>query len=215
MAPEQRLEQTRATVDSLIAAGAKQIVIADNSPGTWFAERAGILSPARVVHLQHPPIRNKGVGELWMMLSIVESLPDDEPILKVSGRYCVGRRTQLSIAGDDEVVGKVCREGRLHSLSTRAYLLRDRSVALRFWARSLDEIYAQTSRIVGLRSFIRIVRNSLQPGSDDLHYSDPNTISLEQAAYNAICHLGLKLKAVDNLDLAGKLGSYTNHEVKE
>lgn len=215
LAPEVRLEQTRATVDSLIAAGAREIVIADNSPGTWFSERAGIMSPARVVHLQQPAIRNKGIGELWLMQSILASLPEDEPILKISGRYCIGKGPTLSIAGDEDLVGKIYREGRSHSLSTRAYLLRNRAVAARFWNRSLDEIYAQSSRVVGLRSFMRIMRNSIRPRADDLSYSDPNTISLEMASYNAIRHLGLRLRAVENLGLEGRLGSYTNHEVRE
>ncbi|HEY1765704.1 MAG TPA: hypothetical protein VGF85_12330 [Opitutaceae bacterium] len=213
--PELRLEQTRATVDSLIAAGAREIVVADNSSGTWFQERAAVLSPARVIHLQQPPIRNKGIGEIWLMQSIVGSLPRDEPILKISGRYCIGRGSDLSITGDEEVVGKLYPEGRRFSLSTRAYLLRNRDVAERYWSRCLDEIYAQSSRVVGLRSFMRIIRNSVRPEADGLSYSDPNTISLEVASYNAIRHLRLKLRAVENLGVEGRLGSYTNHDVKE
>jgi hypothetical protein len=76
-------------------------------------------------------------------------------------------------------------------------------------------MYAQPSRIVGARSLLRIVGNSLRPESDAYPYSDPNTISLEHAAYRAIRNLGLKLRAVDTLGVEGNYGSFTNEAVNE
>jgi|SRR5580658_42480 hypothetical protein len=215
LSPELRLEQTRATVASLVARGVTEIIIADNSPGAWLRDRAVELEPARILHLSHPPMRNKGIGELWLLLGALESLPEAKPILKISGRYKIGPETELVLREGDDIAAKVQGDGSTGEISTRCYLLRDRSVAARLWERSLDEVYAERSRIVGPRSLIRIIRNSIRPGGDNFSYADPNTISLEQASLRAIRHLGLRLRSVANLGVEGTLGSWTNPLVKE
>jgi hypothetical protein len=215
LSPETRLEQTRGTVDSLLAAGISEIVVADNSPSRWLQERAASLAPARVVSLRQPPVRNKGIGELWLLLGCLEELPEDQPIMKISGRYRVGPKTELALRADDDVAAKVFGGSSSEEISTRCYLVRNRAVAGRLWGRTLDEMYAERSRIVGPRSLVRIVRNSLNPGADGFPYSDPNTISIEQAALVAIRRLGLRLNAVGNLDVEGTLGSWINPNVKE
>jgi hypothetical protein len=215
LSPEVRLEQTQATVASLVAFGAKEIFIADNSPGTWLRDKAAALAPAHVVHFDQPPIRNKGIGELWLMLGVLASLPENRPILKISGRYKIGAETELALQDGDDIAAKIHRSGPSGEISTRCYLLRHKSVAERFWQRSLDELYAERSRIVGPRSLLRIVRNSMRPSGDDFPYSDPNSLSLEQASLRAIRHLRLQLRAVGNLGVEGTLGSWTNPLVKE
>jgi hypothetical protein len=215
LSPEVRLEQTRGTVDSLVARGITEILIADNSPGTWLRDRAASLAPARVLCQRQPPVRNKGIGELWLLLGSLDELPADQPILKISGRYRLGAHGDLSLRGDDDIAARVYKKGKLGEISTRCYLVRNRAVAALLWERALDEMYAERSRIMGPRSLLRIIRNSLRPGEDAFHYSDPNTISVEQAAYVAIRRLGLSLRPVDNLDIEGTLGSWTNPTVKE
>jgi hypothetical protein len=215
LSPEVRLEQTRGTVASLVALGAKEIVISDNSPGDWLRERAAVLAPARVLHLNQPPIRNKGIGELWLLLGALDALRDDQPILKISGRYRVGAATELSLREGDDVAAKVQGEGPSAEISTRCYLVRNKKVAVGLWERSLDELYAERSRIVGPRSLLRIIRNSLNPLGDDFHYADPNSLSVEQASMRAIRRLGLRLRPVANLDVEGTLGSWTNPLVRE
>src|SRR5665213_2786107 len=121
LSPEVRLEQTRGTVASLVALGATEIIISDNSPGDWLRERAAALAPARVLFLSQPPIRNKGIGELWLLLGALDALTDAQPILKISGRYRVGARTELSLRENDDVAAKAQGEGNLAEISTRCY----------------------------------------------------------------------------------------------
>jgi len=211
--PEQRLEQTRETVASLVALGVSEIFIADNSAGGWLRGREAALAPARVLHFDQPPIRNKGIGEMWLLLGALPTLPENTPILKISGRYRVGRDTGLALEGAD-VAAKIYAEGRRREISTRCYLVRDRAVATRLWTRTLDEIFAASSHIVGPRSLLRIVQNSLRPASDTFPYSDPPG-SVETAAYRAIQHLGLRLRPVEHLAVEGILGSWINPPVKE
>jgi hypothetical protein len=215
LSPEIRLEQTRGTVESLLAIGVREIVIADNSPGTWLQERVASLAPARVVTFRQPPVRNKGIGELWLLLGCVDELPEDEQIMKISGRYRVGGKTELALRDEDDVAAKVFGANSSEEISTRCYLLRNRAVAARLWGRALDEMYAERSRIVGPRSLLRIVRNSVNPQADSFPYSDPNTKSLERATLVAIRHLRLRLRAVGNLDVEGTLGSWINPAIKE
>jgi hypothetical protein len=215
LSPEVRLEQTRGTVASLVALGAREIIIADNSPGEWLRDRSSVLSPARVISMVQPPIRNKGIGELWLLLGALEALAENEPILKISGRYRVGPATQLVLRETDDVVAKVYHPGGSAEISTRCYLMRDKAVASALWARSLDELYAQPSRIVGPRSLIRIIGNSIRPSRDDFRYSDPGTSSVERAALRAIRHLSLRLRPVDNLDVEGIMGGPGNPQIRE
>ncbi|HEY5227553.1 MAG TPA: hypothetical protein VIJ19_03375 [Opitutaceae bacterium] len=215
LTPETRLDQTRATVASLVALGAKQIVISDNSAGDWLRDRAAELHPAKVLHMDQPPVRNKGIGELWLLLGALDALEAGAPILKISGRYTVGPKTELTQGPEADVVGKASGEGLAAEISTRCYLLRDKAIAARLWGRAIDEIYAERSRIVGPRSLIRIIRNSVRPRDDSFPYSDPNTLSLEQATQRAVRHLGLRFRAVANMDVEGTLGSWTNPLIKE
>ena len=215
LSPQTRLEQTRGTVDLLLALGATQIIIADNSPGEWLRGHAGILAPARVLCLSQPPIRNKGIGEMWLLAAALGELPENEPIMKISGRYRVGVGTGLRLGAADDIAARVYRRGSSQEISTRCYLMRDRGVASRFWERTLDEMYAERSRIAGPRSLVRIVRNSIRPDQDAFHYSDPNTLSVERAAFKAIRGLGLRLKPVEDLGVEGTLGSWTNPDIRE
>ena len=214
LTPEVRLEHTQATIASLVALGVREILITDNSAGTWLRDRAAALAPARLLSFSQPPLCNKGLGEMWLLLGALPSLPEDEPILKISGRYCVGRDTELRLRDGDDVAGKVYGEGRGRTLSTRCYLLRNRDVATRLWERTLDEMYAQVARVHGPRSFWRILKNSLTPAGDHYRYSDPHT-AVETAIYQAIQHLGLKINAVEHLAVEGILGKWDNSVIKE
>lgn len=215
LSPQIRLEQTRETVGSLVAFGAERIIIVDNSPGSWLRDKAPFLSPAQIICFEQPPVRNKGIGELWLLLGALESIPDGQPIIKISGRYRIGAESELILREGDDIVAKIHHGGPSGEISTRCYLMRDKSVAARFWQRSLDEVYAERSRIVGPRSLLRILKNSFHPLEDGFPYSDPNTLSLEQASLRAIRHLRLRFRPVSNLGVEGTLGSWTNPQVKE
>ncbi len=214
LTPEVRLEHTKGTIASLVALGVREIFVADNSASPWPRDHTAAFAPARTLFYSQPPIRNKGIGEMWLLLAALPSLPENEPILKISGRYRVGQDTGLKLRDGDDVAGKVYLHRRERSLSTRCYLMRNRAVATRLWERALDEMYAEAARIHGPRSFWRILQSSLFPANDHLRYSDPNT-ALETAIYRAITHLPLRLNAVEHLAVDGVLGKWDNAIIKE
>jgi hypothetical protein len=209
----QRLEHTRGTIASLVAAGVRDILVADNSPGSWLRDRVVELQPARVLHFDQPPVRNKGLGELWLLLGALPHLPADQPILKLSGRYRLAPDSPLLAAPAADVTVRVYGDHQ-REISTRAYVLRDRAVAERAWSRMLDELYAAQARIVGPRSLLRLLRSSLRPDTDNYPYADP-PLPIEIAAWRAIRHLGLSLHALDHLGVEGTLGSWNNPDLKE
>ena len=214
LTPEVRLTHTQGTIASLVTLGVREIFVADNSPTSWLRDRAADLAPARVLSFNQPPIRNKGLGEMWLLLSALESLPENEPIMKISGRYRVGPETQLKLREGDDVAGKVYPQGRDHVLSTRCYLMRNRNVATRLWERTLDELYADAARIHGPRSLWRLLQNSLRPDRDLLRYSDPS-LSVETAIHRAIRHLSLRINSVEHLAVEGVLGKWDNAVIRE
>lgn len=210
----ERLTHTRETVASLVAAGVSDILIADNSPGGLEPAWHAALAPARLHSFPAPPFRNKGIGEMWLLLSALPLLPADRPILKLSGRYRVAPDSPLLAEPSADVTGRAYGSGRRAELSTRAYVLRDRSVAERLWPRTLDEIYARSARIAGPRSLLRLLAASLRPARDDHIYSDPPG-SVELAIRDAIRHLGLSLRACEKIHVDGILGSWINPPVAE
>ncbi len=81
--------------------------------------------------------------------------------MKISGRYRVGPKTELALRADDDVAAKVFGGSSSEEISTRLLSgAQPSAVASRLWGRTLDEMYAERSRIVGPRSLVRIVRNS-------------------------------------------------------
>lgn len=212
--PEERLGHTRDTVASLRAAGINDIIIADNSAGGWRENWTRSLEPARVLHFDHHPFRNKGIGEIWLLRAALEQLPAGTPVMKISGRYRIGPKSPLLAPPKADVVARVYQHGGRREISTRCYVLRDRAVAERLWPRTLDEIYAQQFRIVGPRSLLGYFRRLLLPPKDSDRSGDPPA-SVEIATYDAIKHLGLSLTAVSHLDVEGILGSWVNPEVAE
>jgi hypothetical protein len=212
--PEERLEHTRGTVASLVAAGISDILIVDNSTGGWREAWTQPLEPARILHCNHPPFRNKGIGEMWLLLAALEHLPAGVPLMKISGRYRIGPKSPLLAPPGTDVVARVYQHGNRREISTRCYVLRDRSVAERLWPRTLDEIYAQQFRIVGPRSLLQFFRRVLSRSAGAQSHGDPPA-AVELAAYDALKSLGLSLTAVDHLDVEGILGSWINPAVKE
>ena len=210
---EQRLQQTRATVASLVAVGAREIVVADNSAERWLAGSEADLWPARVLRLSTPQFRNKGISELFLLRSALPVLPDGEPILKLSGRYRLTRDPSQELSGED-VVGRVERRRRQWLLSTRCYAVRDRATYARLLDLGLRELYAQATRIVGPRSLLRIIRNSLQPDGDEYPYDDP-PVSIE-SVFGVLMRRGrFRFRALERLGVEGVLGHPTATPISE
>ncbi len=205
--PDERLEQTRASIQSLLELGLTEIHVADNSGANWRDYMDSALTPARVHRCSQYPYRNLGISELQMLLALLPALPVDRPIIKLSGRYRLKRRLDLEL-GADELVVREWRGARLINccISTVAYAVCDAATYARFLRETLRDVFGFQARIVGPRSFVRILRNSLFPDRDHYPYDDP-TGPIEHSAWRALRNARFRVRALDSIGVEGRSGA--------
>lgn len=201
--PDERLEQTRQTVDSLLAIGIAQIHIVDNSGHNWMAGVEDRLKPALVSRFTHYQFRNRGIAEIYMLLEVLDALPANTAILKISGRYALKKNITDQL-GQAEVAAKWDAGDK--GISTRCYMVRNKDVYRKFLEDTLDEVYGHTARISGLRSLMRIVKNSVFPSGDTSAYFDP-AVSIEGAAARALVRKKYAIGRLADLGLQGEIAT--------
>lgn len=201
--PTERLEQTRASVGSLAALGFRQIVIADNGVPLDEAARAA-LQPAIVRHIPTTQFRNKGLSELFLLRDAAASIPGDLPLVKLSGRYLLTKNPLESLGSADFVVRSENFSARRGAISSRAYACRDAATFRRLIARTLDEAFAYSHRIVGPGSLWRRLQITLNPRSDTFPYADPPH-SIEFLLARAAKLLRLRVAVVRQLGVRGTM----------
>jgi hypothetical protein len=202
--PELRLEQTKATIRSLVRLGYKEIYLADNSGPNWIAETEQHLRPAIVFRFDQRQFLNKGISELYLLLAALSQLPGDRPIVKLSGRYTLRRRLDERLGSADCVFKLHHRGGNYNYVSTIAYAVKTKSLFKDLLEQSLREVFAYSARIVGLRSLWRIVKHSIVPGRDDYPHHDPGT-SIELAMERVLRMRRYSVSYVDELGVEGML----------
>jgi hypothetical protein len=212
--PALRLEQTRKTIESLSQQGISEIYLADNSGELWEESASQFLKPAKVAIFKQHQYRNKGISELYLLLNMLEQIPVSLPILKISGRYSLSKNLSHEL-GDADLAVKIYRHRfSKHAMSTRCYLVKNKEVYATFLKRTLQQVYAYPSRIVGPRSLVRIVRNSFFPGKDNYPYDDPS-ISIEGAAASVLKIYNYKFNNIEDLGVEGQYGSFKDYSIKE
>ena len=200
--PEKRLEQTQKTVESLVTLGISEIYLADNSGENWVLNTEILLNPAKVYVFNQYQYKNKGISEIYLLLKLLQYISSSTPILKISGRYTLNKNI-FNDLGDADVVARVYKAKFFKSfMSTRCYLVKNKDVYTSFLEKTLCEVYAYPSRIVGPRSFIRILHNSLFPSKDDYPYDDPQG-AIESAAARVLQIFNYKLNNLETLGVEG------------
>lgn len=212
--PEERLQQTLETIRSLLAAGLDNIFLADNSGDEWVKGTEEYLKPAKVFVYKQHQYRNKGISELWLLISLLGNIPAATPILKISGRYILASTVYPDLGGAELAV-KLEGDRRIkNSMSTRCYLVKDKDVYEAFLKRTLCAVYGYWGRVVGPRSFIRIMKNSIMPKQDHFPYDDPS-ISIEIAAAHVLKKYNYEVKYLSTLGIRGELGAVKNTSIEE
>ena len=201
--PAERLEQTRASIRSLLDLGIEEIHLADNSGANWRTGTEDALRPAHVQVFSHYQYRNKGLSEIQLLLAALPRLPTDRPIVKLSGRYRLSRRLDQELGDADFVTREASglRLLRCH-MDTVAYTVRDVSVLERFLRETRRDVFGFPARVVGPGSLLRIVRNSLFPRQDSYPYDDP-VGDIEHAAWRAKRKCGYRTHALASLGVEG------------
>jgi hypothetical protein len=212
--PQQRLEQTRETVRSLLRAGLDRIYIADNSGEAWVEGTEEYLKPAKVFVYKQYQYANKGISEIWLLNNLLDELPVKTPLIKISGRYILINDNFPSL-GQAEVAVKIERNKLIvSSISTRCYLVKDKDIFQLFLKRTLCAVYGYSARIIGPRSLFRILKNSIRPDLDSFQYDDP-PISIEIAAAHVLKKYKYDVKYLDKLGIRGELGAVSGEIIEE
>jgi hypothetical protein len=213
ISPDERLSQTQDTVKSLVNLGFSDIYICDNSGDNWVTGTEEELTPAKVHIFNAHQYNNKGISELYLLLKILNYIPSNQPILKISGRYTLSKNI-LNELGDSDLGVKIYNHPRNSSMSTRCYCVKNKDIYSVFLHRVLNEVYGYSSRIVGPRSLKRIIHNSIFPTRDSYRYDDP-THSIESASAWVLRNFNYKTAKFDVLGVEGFIAGRLDCSISE
>lgn len=208
--PAERLAQTQETVRSLINIGIDDIYLADNSGDEWIEGTEVKLAPSKVYRFNHQhQYQNKGISEVHLLLLLLKHLPPGVPILKISGRYVIKKDIKDRL-GDADLAVKMGDK----TISTASYIVKNKDVYEDFLQGILHALYGYTTHVVGLRSLLRIIKNSVKPHADEYRYQDP-PISIEFAAREVLRRNKFKYVDLGIMGVKGVAGGIEGMRVKE
>lgn len=194
----ERLAQTQKTVSALSAAGFTRIILADNSPLPTPNAATGFPA-VEWIWLKQYQFENKGLNELLMLLAVLDRLPEDEPIFKISARYYPDPGFQASIGpGFDFRMRVYHRLSRRETVSTRAYFVRNKHIFEDFLLRTLNETFRYPDRAIGLRGLRRAVAELFTPS-----LSTVTTTAIELAAARVIRRANYTVQECDPIGICG------------
>lgn len=197
---QDRLMQTVETIKSLVDLQFSAIYLFDNSGFNWEETVENQLSPAKIIKFNMFQFDNKGLSELYMLLHGLSVIPNDIPILKISGRYILEQKL------NDELLKKVDFAGKFNpdTISTRAYYFKTREAMQNVLYVALNNMYAYKHKIVGFRSLFKVMQNAFFDNGQSSFYD--TTISIERGMFNAIKKLKLKTQHMPVIHVSGISG---------
>ncbi|RYU91616.1 hypothetical protein EWM62_06665 [Mucilaginibacter terrigena] len=205
---EQRVEQTRFTLQRLRECGFTKIFLIDNSPLLDKTQIQDLLTgfpEVEVHHLLQYQFENKGINELLLLLYLVEYLPANQPVFKISGRYYpTGDFKKPDF--EDLAVKKYHHARNNSSISTRGYWVKDADTLHRFLTDCLYEHFAYSERIVGLGSLIRVLFSKKDKNTP--HFS----ISIEFAAGHILRKGDYEVTFINKIGIEGLVAGADNVE---
>lgn len=213
--PDERLLQTKQSVEALINLGYANIILCDNSGSRYQAQLENEFPQITVRAFDHFQFDNKGISECYLLLQGISCIDNDEPVIKLSGRYKMNQRLDVDLS-DHDIAAKISRHsdriGAFQStMVTRCYVARNKTVLYAFLTETLEQIYAYPSRVYGLGSLLRLLRNQFG-WRNDFSYLHSN-LSVEAAGMLAIRQLRLRLKELDTLHLQGLAATFDDHSI--
>jgi len=197
---EERLTQTLMTIESLKSLGFSKIYLFDNSGFNWQKQSENQLVDMELVKFNSFQYNNKGLSELLMLIHGMEIIPDDIPILKISGRYSLTEKLDQNILNEVKFAGKFNSD----TISTRAYYFCNKQVMQTTLFEALNNMYFYKHRVFGFRSLIQVIKNAFLKNNSTIFY-DTN-IAIERGMFNAIKKLELKTYKMQKINVRGISG---------
>jgi len=206
---EERERQTISTLKALENFNFSQIILVDNSASANLDVIKSACKAVQVVHIKQYQFINKGINEFLMLLVILDILPENEPIFKISARYLPNENfnTNFDEAYDFKVRAYHLGTKR-SSISTRGYFVRNKHIYEDFLLKTLNETFAYEQRVVGIRSLINFVKQVLNPV-----FNIPRGAAVEFAGARILKYAGYHTQYVDKLGISGTIAGFENKSI--
>lgn len=209
----EREYQTIKCIKEINTKGFEQIIIADNSDLDYdFSAIKSINHNITIIQLKQFQFQNKGINELLMLLTVVEKIPENKAIFKISARYLPNTNFNLNknIEEDFRIKGYHFNTKR-GTMSTRAYFVKDKMIYQKFLLETLNEVFIYPYRIVGLRSLIKFISNIFKP-----IFRNSFNISIEFASARVLKKQGYNITILATIGIEGIVaGSERNEKLIE
>lgn len=181
--PAERYTQTLHTLNSLAEKGFDEIYVFDNSVGELQLD--GILKSAdqkvKLFQNKQYSFENKGLNEALLILNLIDNLPENTPIFKISGRYYLTEKFNkinfLEKLDDKEILG-ICENlnQKIPYFSTRSYLIKNKQVLKEMLILSIEEMIAYGRDAHTISGLVKKIFSFFTP-----KIGTPFQLSLEQA----------------------------------
>lgn len=197
--------QTLFTLEKLEAYHFSKVILVDNSVDFDFSNIKKKFENVEIVHIKQYQFENKGLNELLMLLAIVDELPNNEPIFKISGRYYPNEAFKATIGTsfDFRVRGYDFGTKR-GNISTRAYFVKNKQLYKDFLLKTFNEVFLYPGRIVGLRSLIKAMIASVRK---PLFFPNFNA-SIEFSAARVLINDNYTLDVTDSIGIQGEIAGF-------
>lgn len=202
--------QTIKSLNELKKTGFRKIILLDNSVSTYdYAKIRCSSDDLQIISFRQYQFKNKGINELLMLLAVLEEIPDDELIFKISGRYypITGFSTAFNSSYDFKIKAYNYHH-RTGSISTRAYFVKNKAIYKEFLLKVLNEIFLYPQRIVGIRSLFAQISAILKPG-----FSPKLNISIEFASARILKKDRYKVELADKIGIEGIIAGANKYEL--
>jgi hypothetical protein len=204
--PEQRLQHTLATVKSLQEKGITQIYLFDNSFEVDFEGFKHHFNHINIYNIQQYQFNNKSINEHLLLLTGLMHIPDNEPILKISGRYRLNDKFAFGdLANYDFIVRASDFHKNTGSISTRCYMVKNKKILEDVLTHSLYELFGYGLRVVGLRSGINFIKSLFKQ-----QINKESTVAIEMSMARAIKFLGYSYNVIPLMGLEGFVAGSTD-----
>lgn len=207
----ERIEQTKISINCLKKNSFNKIYLIDNSTFfdmNWFDDELNGIS---VRHMRQYQFKNKGINELLLLLSLLDEIPDNEPIFKISGRYYPNANFENSIGKNfDFKLKSYDFQSKKGTISTRGYYVRNKKIYEQFLLACLSETLSYTKRIVGFRSALNALKEIFFPT-----FSIDNNISIELGAARILKTNLYKIHHVEKIGITGQIAGFKTLDLVE
>jgi hypothetical protein len=208
---KERELQTINTLEKLKSVGFKKIILADNSDDFDFLKLGSAIDNVQIIRLKQYQFVNKSINEILILLFVLDYIPSDTKIFKISGRYFPTEDFKMEM--DESIDFKVKGfdfDSRKPTVSTRGYFIKNKIVYEEFLLSCLNEIYSYPYRIVGLRSFWSFIKEFFSPKLKTVSY-----ISVEFAAARVLKRGSFKYQLTNFLNIKGHIAGLESKELIE